>query len=387
MAAVRGLGWLPDYAKTLSVWLKNHYIQSMANIDEYLKWRGDLVLCDETFSPIDMLIFSELVYTPLENIDPSCYGKKLSELQPLVYPEGLVNPTSFMDEELFYLWTQIIDYRRFADVRLVNFVSKFDVSNQMQFAAATFVFGKMMFIAFRGTDASIIGWKEDLNMGYETPIPSQTEAVAYIDSVSVRNKDIYLCGHSKGGNLAMYGGAFCKKPKRIKAIYSFDGPGFDDDVLASKKWMATMGKVSSYIPESSIIGMILSHSCEYTIVKSDNVGIKQHDPFNWHIEAGKFEEVADTSFTSKLFRETMRKFLVTCPTEQRRVLVETVFKIIEASGATITNDILPGLFKHLGDVRRILQEVPEKDKQALSQMGRIFADAGSTSFRLLMSKL
>ena len=355
--------------------------------DEYLKWRGDLVFCKETFSPVDMLIFSELVYSPLENVEPSCFGKKIGELFPLVYPDGVVSGTSSLDDELFYLWTQLRDYPRFADIRLVNFVSKFDTQQQMQFAAATFVFGDMMVIAFRGTDASIIGWKEDLNMGYETPIPSQSEAVAYIDSVSVRNKDIYLCGHSKGGNLAMYGGAFCKKPKRIKAIYSFDGPGFDDDILATNKWMATMEKVSSYIPESSIIGMILSHSCEYTIVKSDNVGIMQHDPFNWHIEAGRFEEVAETSFMSKLFRGTMQRFLASCPKEQRRVLVETVFKIIEASGATITNDIIPGLLRHLGGVKRILQEVPEEDKQALSQMGRIFADAGSTSFKLLMSKL
>ena len=346
-----------------------------------------MVFCDETFSPVDMLIFSELVYAPLENIDSSCYGKKLSELQPLIYPDGVVTGTTFMNGELFHLWEQIVKCRRFADIRLVDFVSKFDVSDQMQFAAATFVFGDIMVIAFRGTDTSVIGWKEDLNMGYATPIPSQKEAVSYINSVSARKKVIYVCGHSKGGNLAMYGGAFCRHPNRIKAVYSFDGPGFNDEVLVSKEWANTVGKIYSYIPESSIVGMVLGYCCNYTIVKSDNVGIMQHNPFNWHIDAGQFVEASKTSFVSRLFSGTMQRFLASCPKEQRKVLVETAFKIIEVSGAQTAEEIPSAVFKNFNEIRRILQAVPEEDKQALAEMGRIFAEAGSSSLKMLVSRL
>lgn len=359
----------------------------MSNFDEYIKWRGDLVFCEETLSPIDMLIFSQLVYTPLENVDTSCYGKPLCEIFPLVYPDDVALGTTFVNDELYHLWKQIVECRRFADIKLLDFSSKFDVSEQIQFAAATFEFGDIMVISFRGTDTSVIGWKEDFNMGYATPIPSQTKAVAYINSLSSWRKKIYLCGHSKGGNLAMYGGAFCKRPKRIREIYSFDGPGFTDDILVTKEWEDTVGKIRSYIPESSIVGMILGYCCNYTIVKSDNVGIMQHNPFNWHIEAGHFEEASETSFVSRLFSGTMQRFLASCPKEQRRVLVETAFTIIEVSGAKDADDIPFAVFKHFNEIKQILQQVPEEDKQALKEMGRIFSEAGSSSLRHLLSKL
>ncbi|MCR4938557.1 MAG: DUF2974 domain-containing protein [Treponemataceae bacterium] len=359
----------------------------MSNLNDYIKWRGDLLFSTETLSPVDMLIFSQLVYTPLENVDPSCYGKTLGEIFPLVYPDGVAAGTTFINGELFNLWKQAAECRRFREIKLIDFVSKFDVDEQMQFAAAVFDYGNIMVIAFRGTDTSVIGWKEDFNMGYATPIPSQSEAVSYINSVYSRKKEIYVCGHSKGGNLAMYGGVFCKHPKYIKAIYSFDGPGFNDEVLVSKEWMQSVGKIESYIPESSIVGMILGCCSDYTIVKSDDIGIMQHNPFNWHIEGGRFEEVSETSFVSRLFRGTMQGFLSSCPKEQRRVLVETAFKIIEVSGAKNADDIPAAVFMHLTEIRHILQEVPDEDKQALKEMGRIFSEAGSTSLKHLLSKL
>ena len=387
----------------------------MNNLKDYIKWRGDLALTQETVTAIDMLIFSQLVYTPLENINSQDYCKPLRSLYLSVYPDGAPGGSSFVNDDLFSLWQVVLESKRFGDVRLANFVSKFDTAQQMQFAAATFEYGDLVVVAFRGTDTSVIGWKEDFNMGFESPIPSQTEAVSYMNALfsvnpfaavgrdanqkSVLNSlhavssllshktQIYLCGHSKGGNLAMYGGAFCKKPEKITGIYSFDGPGFDDEVLESKEWAAVEDKVFSFIPESSVVGLLLGYYRHYTIVKSDNIGILQHNPFFWHIEGGRFVEAPETSFSSRLFSGTMHRFLESCPKAQRRVLIETAFKIIEATGATNAMEIPSGLLRHMGEVRQILQSVPPEDKQALSEMGRIFAEAGSTSFSTLIGKI
>ena len=389
----------------------------MGNLKDYIKWRGDLAFSKETLSPVDMLIFSQLVYTPLENIDVVDYGKPLRELYLSVYPDDAPGGSTFVNDDLFSLWQFVLESKRFGDVRLANFVSKFDAAQQMQFAAATFEYGDLIVVAFRETDTSVIGWKEDFNMGFESPIPSQVEAVAYVDALSAfkplralkerhdasplpdekqrhaanslfaYKMQVYLCGHSKGGNLAMYGGAFCKHPGRIDGIYSFDGPGFDDEVLASKEWAAVKDKVFSFIPESSVVGLLLGYCPRYTIVKSDNIGILQHNPFFWHIEGGRFVEAPETSFSSRLFNGTMHNFLESCPKNQRRVLIETAFKVIEASGAATANDIISGIFKHLGEVRQILQNVPDEDKHALVEMGRIFAEAGNASLKSLLGKI
>ena len=371
----------------------------MSNLKDYIIWRGDLALSNETLSPVDMLIFSQLVYSSLESVNYTDYGKPLRELYSAVYPDGAPGGSSFVSEDVFSLWQLAIESKRFGDVKLTEFVSRFDTTQEMQFAAATFEYGDVVVVAFRGTDTSIIGWKEDFNMGFESPIPSQTEAVAYVNALPAfkplravgsffSNKThVYLCGHSKGGNLAMYSGAFCKHPGWIDGIYSFDGPGFDDDVLASKQWAAVENKVFSFIPESSIVGLILGHCGQHTIVKSDNVGIKQHNPFFWHVHGGGFVQAPENSFSSRLFHGTIHRFLASCPKEQRRVLIETGFKIVEASGATDANEILPGVLRHLGDVRQILQDVSPEDKQALSKMGRIFAEAGTASFSSLVGKL
>ena len=359
----------------------------MTNLNDYIKWRGELAFSTETFTTVDMLIFTQLVYAPMENIPPSDYGKKLTDLFQAVYPEGIPSGATFVNDDIFNLWKLAVESMRFGEIRLENFVSKFDTQQQMQFAAATFTYNGIVVVAFRGTDTSVIGWREDFNMGYESPIPSQTEAVAYVNSLLAKNNGIYLCGHSKGGNLAIYSGAFCKRSKKIAGIYSFDGPGFDDAVFATKEWKAVEHKIYSFIPESSIVGLLLGYFPKYTIVKSDNVGIMQHNPFNWHVFGSNFVQAPENSFSSRLLNETMHRFLEKCPKDQRRVLIETAFKIIEASGAQTAKEIPAGLLKHFSEVKQIVQEVPEEDKQALSEMGKIFADAGSVSFKKLLSEL
>ena len=126
----------------------------MNNLNDYIIWRGELAFSRETFSPIDMLIFSQLVYTPLENINPSDYGKTLRELYPSVYPNGAPGGSTFTNEDLFGLWKHVARSVRFGEARLEKFVSKFDASAEMQFAAATFSYRGTYIVAFRGNEVS-----------------------------------------------------------------------------------------------------------------------------------------------------------------------------------------------------------------------------------------
>ena len=369
----------------------------MNNALDYIRWRGDLPLAECAPNEVDYLIFSELVYAPLERCNNESgsldgEGPSLISIFEKVFPEPLPKNASYVFRPRYDVWSLMADHRRFAEVRLDHFMSNFEPENDKQFAAAVFSYGfgaeRTAVVAFRGTDSTVTGWKEDFDMAYKSPIPAQTDSVAFLNEVisSGTYENITVCGHSKGGNLAMYSAAMCNAPDRIKAVYSFDGPGLPASVLQSDGWKAIEGLIHSYIPESSVIGLLLGNTTHPVVVKSESVSLMQHNPFHWHVMGPIFLRSEETTISSRFLDGTLHQFLSSCTVEQTETLVKTVFELIDISGAVKVRDIVKGLVKKIPQVKRKISEIPEADREVLRQLLHLLVGSGNKTLKLMFSE-
>lgn len=357
----------------------------MTNIIDYLSWRGDLRFSQSGLCEIDMLIFAQLVHAPLERLGDGGPGMTLAELMPLVYPEPPDKDANVLEQKRFELWTAASACTRFSGVTLGSFESHFEPEREKQFAAAMFMLGGMGVAAFRGTDATLVGWKEDFNMSFESPIPSQNEAVEFINETGQGVHTLYVCGHSKGGNLALYSSSMCDADKRsrIKGVYSFDGPGLDDATVRSDGYKELEGRIHSYVPESSIIGLLMDYHDEYFVVESDGVSIWQHNPYLWHVNGSHFVAAENTTRSSRFTDATLHAFLSDCSTDERRALVDTLYDILSASKAVRLRDLPRGLAMHAPAVYEACKDVPQATRAVLKKTLSALVSAGSENLSVL----
>ncbi|MBS7387883.1 MAG: DUF2974 domain-containing protein, partial [Eubacteriales bacterium] len=253
----------------------------MANIMDYIQWRGDLTFSERPFNEVDGLIFAELSYVDYSNIVPNTVVegitlKRAAEEYFLKYPDsrgrlGIVVPDSIHD-----LLRAAGNSERFGSVVLSGYVAETSEEKEEQFSAVTFTIGDgIRCIAFRGTDDTIVGWKENFNMCYMFPVPAQSDAANYLNMVAADwNKDLIITGHSKGGNLAVYAAAYClpEAQEHITAVYNFDGPGFPTSQITLENYGRIRGLMTTLLPEADIVGILLDHEDQYHAVKSNAVG-------------------------------------------------------------------------------------------------------------------
>ena len=158
---------------------------------------------------------------------------------------------------------------------------------------------------------------------------------------------VYVCGHSKGGNLAMYAASQCARPERILGVYNFDGPGVSDAVLATPGWAAMRSKVHTLVPQSSVIGMLLGAGEPRQVVVADGVSVGQHDPFLWHIERTAFVRADGLTASAAIIDRGIDEYMASTPEEGRKNFVYGLFKLVKASGARTTEELAPMLMKSL----------------------------------------
>lgn len=224
---------------------------------------------------------------------------------------------------------------RFRDIGIAYYAEDFDAAAEKQFCAMTFFLNAdTAYLAFRGTDATLVGWKEDFNMAFLTPVPSQEAALAYTLSVAklIRGK-LILGGHSKGGNLAVY--ASMQSPKRlqsrIREIYSHDGPGFRDNVFSSEGFLQIKDRIKKTLPQSSLVGMLLEHQENFEVVESSAVGIVQHNPYSWIVRDGAFVKLDTLTSGADYLNRTLADWLSLLSNEQREQFVDALYSVISAS--------------------------------------------------------
>lgn len=357
----------------------------MSNVLDYLSWRGDLRFSQSEPNEIDMLIFAQLVHAPLERLQGGGLGGTLDSLQPEVYPAEPDKDANELEQMRYKLWLAAAKTARFSGVTLGQFTSHFEPEREKQFAAAVFDIGGLGVVAFRGTDATLIGWKEDFNMAFTSPVPSQTESVAFLNDVGQKYHSTFVTGHSKGGNLALYSVSMCQPEvrARVKRVYSFDGPGLDDSVRQSDGYREAHDRVSAFIPESSIIGLLMGYHDELAIIDSDGVSISQHNPYLWHVVGAHFALAEDTTRSSRFTDRTLHAFLSECPPEERHTLVDTLFDVLAASRAVRLRDLPRGLAMHAADVLDVCKDVSPETRDVLKKVLATLASAGTENLRLL----
>lgn len=313
----------------------------MPNITDYAESML-LTVKEEPVNPVDSLILSQFVYFhfPAEIKGISDWrGVKLSELFRAEFFKRM-----FFDmldiESSKRLLTAMAASPRYRNAVIKGFSEHTDCKAEKQFAAICVQFNdETCYVAFRGTDSSIIGWKEDFNMAFQSPVPSQIDALAYLKEAAKHCKgDLYVGGHSKGGNLAVYASAYAETEtkNRIRRVYSHDGPGFLKNMLESEAFASVRGKLDKTVPQSSFVGMLLEEHEVYRVIKSSKTsGIMQHDPFTWEVEDNDFTSVRSLGTRAKFIDKTMNNWIVSMSVEERKELVGRIFGWID--GENIKN--------------------------------------------------
>lgn len=312
------------------------------NIMHYIDWRGDLTFSERGFNEVDNLVFSELAYAEMKDIVPEAFQFTVS-LSELCEKYVALGYHSVLINDPFPLLEKAAVCQRYRDVRVGGYLSKIDYNKEGQFAAMTFRLGDgTLYAAFRGTDNTIVGWREDFNISFLPQTPGQSEAAAYLNRLAAATTEpIRVGGHSKGGNFAVYAAAFCDPDViargRIVEVYSNDGPGFNNDVVDSPEYQAVIGKVRKIIPESSFVGLLLSSKAQRKVIASEARGILQHDPYTWCVLGDRFVATSGLSPESIFMDETLTGWINSMDTEEKKAVVSAIFDSMEASGAsTIT---------------------------------------------------
>jgi hypothetical protein len=295
----------------------------------------------KAFCAVDSLVFSQLSYVRFEQIvPPPSRGAKPVRIGDLPRAEHFGAMFRWLSvENNRALLVALAASPRFRDVLAGGYVSRTDPDIGRQFSAITFILGDgTAYVAFRGTDETFVGWKEDLNMAVFCPVPAQQEAAAYLNetaSLLPRSLRLRVGGHSKGGNLAVYAAMTCEPAvqERIAGVYNHDGPGFRKEVTCSPEFRRIEGRIQKTLPKASLIGLLLHDQERYAIVESSVSGLMQHDPFSWAVGDGDFVYTDKLTNGSKIMSRALDQWLGTLTDEKRKVFVDTLFGVLEASGA------------------------------------------------------
>lgn len=333
----------------------------MANILDYIAWRGDLTFEQAPFNEIDSLIFATLSYVDLEltglviDFGNRVTLKQAGESFAKLHADEKISAGRIIPDKIFDLLDEMSRAKRYQNLYLSCYVNQINVEEEIQFSAVTIELPHdELYIAFRGTDDTIVGWKEDFNMSFRAPVPSQLEAVAYVAKVAANKKGkIRLGGHSKGGNLAAYATAFSDSviQMRISSVHNFDGPGFTPDIFESRQFRIFSHMIQTIIPQSSMIGMLFEHEDDYKIVASKQIGIMQHDMFSWEVLGTSFVYVDDISASSYRFDKTLRNFILSMEISDKEEFVETLFMLLDETGATTLSEL------NIKDMTQIIKRV------------------------------
>ncbi|MGN1015978.1 MAG: DUF2974 domain-containing protein [Faecousia sp.] len=333
----------------------------MTNVLDYLKWRGDLSFLQDPPNAVDALIFSALAYIR--------YGGAVEEKpeEPVTLREaanaflergdyaGRIRAKN--DLELLRLAGQST---RFGLSKICGYTDRYIPEEETQFAAMSFLLDDgTAFLAFRGTDETLVGWKEDFNMSFQETIPSQRLAQQYIAEFAQRcSLPMRICGHSKGGNLAVFGAARSPREvqERILEVYNNDGPGFTEFLMGDQGYREIVPRIRTFVPQSSVIGMLLEHEEPYTIIRSNQVSILQHEIYSWEVVGKSFVPMEEITVDSRFLNLTIKNWANQMTVEERNQVVDTLYALLNSGDVKTAADIF-----HPRNVRRYIRAVCSDD--------------------------
>lgn len=349
----------------------------MANIFDYLTDVQYDSFYDIPLNELDVLALTELTYLSFDNLlDES--DNRLLDVATRV-PRDI---NVLTNKERLQLLDQLSTHKRFKNSKLSNFVNDIDEELQKQFAAMTYRLNLDTYlIVFRGTDDSIIGWKEDFHMTYMKEIPAQKHALQYLQDFFAQhpNQKVVLAGHSKGGNLAVYAASQLDPllQKNIVAVYTFDAPGLHKELTETAGYQNMMERTKVFVPQGSIIGMMLEVPDTPTVVKSTALGgIAQHNTFSWLTEGQHFVQLEAISSESLQIKDALKEWVDSVPDEELELYFDLFFGTILESGITSINDLSSrNAIEHVRQLVSQAQTLEPEQVEILKNLTQLLLDA------------
>ena len=353
----------------------------MGTVYDYLTWRGDLTFRKVPFGEVDSLILSMLSYLDMKDIVPapgrevefpSVWAASKEYLERYPDPKkakmGVLIP-----KDIVKMMRAMRSTKRFGPLKMCNYINLIDPETELQFSAVTFLLGDgTVVVTYRGTDDTLVGWKEDMNMCFLPVVPAQLKAVEYLHTVATTHTGkLILTGHSKGGNLAVYAAVHCDSAirERITAVYSNDGPGFGRNILDDPDYVQIRPRICNLVPQSSVVGMLLEHDENYTVVKSrQKTGLLQHNGLSWEILGNSFVHLKDVNPESRKLDRTVNQWIRDMTPAQREEFAEAVYQLFSVDGAQTLTDIVAARKKWFSHTRSLDPKVHETIQRMLSEL-------------------
>lgn len=347
----------------------------MGTIIDYIKEYGDYTFREKPVCDVDSLVLSQFSYLKFDGLVPG-----VSEKTEPVDMQFILRHENYDDlyaderyrEKNTALFLAMAHSKRFGNLKLSNYVNLIEEELETQFSAVTFQLEDSSFyVAYRGTDEMIVGWKEDLNLAFSEPVPGQIMSVEYLTRVCEDiSTPFYIGGHSKGGNLAVYAAMNCKKEiqKRIVTIFNHDGPGFRPEVKEKCGYSKIEGKIRRTIPHSSLVGMLLYSEGSYRVVESKNLGLAQHDPYSWLVDKGQFKVVKRVHSGRMFMDSALNDWILSLNQEQMHIFVDTLYEVVTASEADNLIDFTANWKRSIQGIMAAVKNVDEESMKVINNI-------------------
>lgn len=340
----------------------------MPNIMDYLKWRGDITFKQVPINEVDKIILARFSNMPFSEIG-------LQEKDTI----GNIALKMANLEDKSFIWNGDKEFinaigktKRYKELIVTDYLEIKDLLAEKQFAAITiWLPNKVKYISYRGTDTSLVGWKEDFNMTFMKNIPAQKEALNYLNKIAQKYRDkLIVGGHSKGGNISIYASMYCenKFKRRILEIINADGPGFNEEVIKSKEYLEISERINTYIPQSSIIGRLLEHEDNYEIIFSTQKGILQHDMYSWQVEGVTLVRIPQLTDKSQFVNKVVRNWLQNTTLKQRENFVNIIYDVLVTTEVTDFTEFEIDTLKKVVKAVKSYRNIEKEDRKEIEEM-------------------
>ena len=354
---------------------------TMPNIQDYVIWRGDLPLDRVPLCDVDALLLSYLSYMPYDNIVGDAFDGGISlrdaAQKLLEVNEREKTPLAYNVKEDRKLLAALMESARFGDIQLVGYTNRVDTKLEEQFSAVTYLLGEgHAFVAFRGTDNTVVGWKEDFNMSFETEVPAQRDAVAYAQHVAEAiDLPLIVGGRSKGGNLAAYAGMFVdgRTARAFRRSITSTGRASTRRRSLPKRSARSICAFARSCRNRSMIGILMWHREPFTIVRSNGVGIFQHDAYTWQILGGGFMTLTERTGHSHFADDTIKRWLEELSPDMRRQAIDGIYAVLSASGSMNVSELFEA--RNTMSVLKAAGAMDEKTKSAVLEAFRLLGSS------------
>ena len=354
----------------------------MGNLITYVQQYEAQIFQEKLVTDIDILVLTEIAYLPFDEIVSSYFEEKAAislnqlgkEFEIIKEKEHENNPFMITKERI-QLLDVVSKSQRYKEIKVFGFMNDIDDELTKQFAAVCYQWEEeSRWIIFRGTDESLTGWKEDFMMTYSDLIPAQTDAIEYLrKQAATFLGTLNVSGHSKGGNLSLYASAMQEEDiqHRIQQIYCWDAPGVHRSILNTEGYQRVVSKAKRYIPQDSIVGLMLESQVPYHIIESQGSGISQHSALMWNIEDDHFVELTELTRNSQLTDQTFKQWTEVVSDEDLKLFFDTFFELIFEMGVETVNDVYYNFRMYMRQFFEKAYQMDTEKREILLRVGRL----------------